>query len=98
MSEVIDNELLLFDRMNMIKDANLYYDLEHNAYISFSGGKDSVVLSHLIDLALPGNKIPRVFVNTGIEYNAIVSFVKENCDNDNRFLMIKPSQKIKQML
>lgn len=40
---------------------------EENFYISFSGGKDSTVLHHLIDEAIPGNKIPRVFINTGIE-------------------------------
>ena len=40
-------------------------NLENNAYISFSGGKDSTILHYLIDLALPNNKIPRVFINTG---------------------------------
>ena len=56
---------------------NELYDLEHKAYISFSGGKDSTVLSALFDLALPGNQIPRVYINTGIDYRAIVDFVKE---------------------
>ena len=55
---------------------NDLYDLENKAYVSFSGGKDSTVLSALIDLALPGNHIPRVFINTGIEYREIVNFVK----------------------
>ena len=55
---------------------NKLYNLEENAYISYSGGKDSTVLSHLIDEALPNNKIPRVYLNTGIEYLMIVSFVE----------------------
>ena len=39
-----DFELILFDRIEIIKSANKKYDLEHNAYISFSGGKDSKIL------------------------------------------------------
>lgn len=55
---------------------NELYDLEHKAYVSFSGGKDSTVLHHLIDEALPGNTIPRVYINTGIEYKKVVTFVE----------------------
>lgn len=33
-------EFLLFDRIEKIKQINERYDLENNAYISFSGGKD----------------------------------------------------------
>ncbi len=69
-------EFILTDRIAKIQAINEQYDLEHNGYIAFSGGKDSVVLSHLIDMALPNNKIPRVYANTGIEYNDMVKFVK----------------------
>ena len=93
-----DNELLLFDRLEIIKTTNQKYDLENNAYISFSGGKDSTVLHHLIDLALPNNRIPRVFINTGIEYVDIVKFVKELANNDDRFIILQPSQSIKKVL
>ena len=34
-------EFLLQDRVAKIKDINEQYDLEKNAYISFSGGKES---------------------------------------------------------
>ena len=94
----MDNELLLFDRIEVIKTANEKYDLENNAYISFSGGKDSTVLHYLIDQALPNNRIPRVFINTGIEYNDIVSFVKSMVEKDDRFVIITPKIPIKQML
>ena len=63
-----ENEFLLQDRITKIKSINEQYDLENNSYISFSGGKDSTILHHLFDLALPGNKIPRLFINTNIEY------------------------------
>ena len=93
-----DFEFLLSDRLQKIKSMNELYDLEHKAYISFSGGKDSTVLSALFDLALPGNQIPRVYINTGIDYRAIVDFVKEYGKRDGRLQIIKPSQNIKKML
>ena len=94
----IDNELLLVDRLDVIRKVNNKYDLENNAYISFSGGKDSTILHYLIDMALPSNRIPRVFINTGIEYNDIVSFVKELASKDDRFIIIQPTKPIKQVL
>lgn len=94
----MDNELLLFDRIQVIQQANKKYDLEHNAYLSFSGGKDSTILHYLLDKALPNNRIPRVFINTGIEYNDIVDFVKELAEKDDRFVIIAPNTPIKKTL
>jgi 3'-phosphoadenosine 5'-phosphosulfate sulfotransferase (PAPS reductase)/FAD synthetase len=94
----MDNELLLFDRIEVIKETDQKYDLQHNAYLSFSGGKDSTILHYLLDLALPGNRIPRVFINTGIEYQYIAEFVKELASKDDRFVILQPIQPIKPML
>jgi len=94
----MDYETILFDRLEIIKTVNQKYDLEHNAYISFSGGKDSTILHYLIDMALPNNKIPRVYIDTGIEYIDIRNFVKSLAENDERFVIIKPTQPIKPML
>lgn len=94
----MDNELILYDRLEVIKTTNTKYDLLNNSYISFSGGKDSTILHYLIDLALPHNKIPRVFIDTGIEYNYIREFVLEIAKNDERFIILKPTQAIKPML
>lgn len=98
MDPIIDNEFLLLDRVAKIKSMNEQWDLEHNAYISYSGGKDSTVLSHLIDEALPGNKIPRVYINTGIEYKMVVKFVERERERDNRIEIIKPQKNIRQIL
>jgi 3'-phosphoadenosine 5'-phosphosulfate sulfotransferase (PAPS reductase)/FAD synthetase len=95
---MIENEFILEDRIAKIKAINEQYDLESNAYLSFSGGKDSTILHYLLDLALPNNKIPRVFINTGIEYKAIVDFVKSLQEKDNRFVLIQPTQNIKTVL
>lgn len=94
----MDYELTLFDRLNVIRDVNKQHDLEHNAYISFSGGKDSTILHHLVDMALPNNRIPRVFINTGIEYNDIVNFVKTLSQKDDRIVIVQPKVPIKPTL
>lgn len=92
-----DNELLLQDRIQKIQQTIDKYG-EENFYVSFSGGKDSTVLSALIDLAIPGNKIPRVYANTGIELNMIRDFVFEMQKKDDRVQIIEPSTSIKPML
>ena len=93
-----DYELLEIDRIAKIQSINKQYDLENNAYLSFSGGKDSTVLHYLLDLALPGNKIPRVFINTGIEYEYIVDFVKQLEQKDSRIQIVNSGVNIKKML
>lgn len=75
----MDNEFLLQDRLQKIRQIINKYG-EENFYLSFSGGKDSTVLSALIDMALPKNKIPRVYANTGIEYRLILDFVERERD------------------
>lgn len=94
---MIENEFLLQDRVQKIQQVIGKYG-EENFYISFSGGKDSTVLSSLIDLALPDNKIPRVYANTGIELNMIRDFVIELQQMDDRIDIIKPTIPIKPML
>lgn len=93
----MDNELLLIDRIGVIRDTIKDYG-EKNFFLSLSGGKDSTALHYLLDLAIPGNKIPRVFINTGIEYLAIVDFVKELARDDERIVIVKPSKNIKEVL
>lgn len=94
----LDNEFLLSDRIAKIRAINEQYNLLDNAYISFSGGKDSTILHYLIDEALPGNQIPRVFINTSIEYKATLKFVKQMAENDNRFVIWTVGKDIKKTL
>ena len=93
----MDHEFILFDRLEVIKKTLEQYG-EENFYLSFSGGKDSTVVHYLLDMALPGNRIPRVFINTGIEYNAIVNFVEKMAEKDDRVVIIKPQKAIKETL
>lgn len=93
----MDNELLLIDRIGVIRSVVQKHG-EANFYLSFSGGKDSTILHYLLDEALPGNQIPRVFIDTGIEYLAIRKFVMGLAEKDDRFAIIKPTKSIKQVL
>lgn len=58
-----------------------------DVYVSFSGGKDSTVLKHIVDGMY--DDIPAVFVNTGLEYPEIQTFVRDvkagkyDCFNSN---------------
>ena len=92
-----ENEFLLQDRLAKIKSTIAKYG-EENFYLSFSGGKDSTVLSALLDMACPGNKIPRVYANTGIDLNMVRDFVFKLAEKDNRIQIIKPTVPIRKML
>lgn len=48
---------------------------ESGVYVSFSGGKDSTVLKHIVDSMY--DDVPALFVNTGLEYPEIQKFVRE---------------------
>lgn len=93
----MDNEFILQDRLQKIRQIISEYG-EENFYISFSGGKDSTVLSTLIDMSLPDNKIPRVFADTGIEMNMIRDFVYNIQKNDERVIIIKPTNNVRDIL
>ena len=53
-----------------------WYDhFDGQVYVSFSGGKDSTVLKHIVDSMF--DDVPAVFVNTGLEYPEIQNFVRD---------------------
>ena len=52
-----------------------YEHYDGNVCVSFSGGKDSTVLAHLVHELYP--EVPLVFCNTGLEYPEIQSFAKK---------------------
>lgn len=64
-----------------------YEHWDGQVYVSFSGGKDSTVLKHIVDSMY--DDVPAVFVNTGLEYPEIQHFVKAvkngkwSCFNQN---------------
>lgn len=60
--------------LSMDKIVDFYEYFNGNVHVSFSGGKDSTALLHLVRSIYPNVK--GVFVNTGLEFPEIVEFVK----------------------
>lgn len=52
-----------------------YEHWDGDVYVSFSGGKDSTVLKHIVDSMY--DDVPSVFVDTGLEYPEIRRFAME---------------------
>lgn len=92
-----ENEFLLQDRVTKIQQVLSQYG-EDNFSMSWSGGKDSCVVSVLLDMASPGNEIPRVYADTGLDLRVMRDFVQRQRDRDPRVVMIKPTVRIKDML
>ena len=62
-----------------MKDSEYIYEVEPGqVYVSFSGGKDSTVLKHIVDSMYDG--VPALFVNTGLEYPEIQKFAMSQPD------------------
>ena len=51
-----------------------YNHFNGDVYVSFSGGKDSTVLAHLVRDMYPD--VPLIFSNTGLEYPEIQNFAR----------------------
>lgn len=61
--------------MTQLRIRAWYEHFDGQVYVSFSGGKDSTVLKHIVDGMY--SDVPAVFVNTGLEYPEIQQFVRE---------------------
>ena len=69
-----------------------YLRHEGQVYVSFSGGKDSTVLLHMVRTIFPD--VPAVFVDTGLEYPEIKEFVK-SFDN---VTILRPEKSFRQVI
>ena len=63
-----------------------------SVYVSFSGGKDSTVLKHIVDQMY--TDVPSVFVNTGLEYPEIQKFAKAQ----KNVTVVRPEMRFDQVL
>ena len=64
-------------RMSQRRIRDWYDYWDGQVYVSFSGGKDSTVLKHLVENTPGVYDVPSVFVNTGLEYPEIQRFARE---------------------
>nr|WP_281420529.1 phosphoadenosine phosphosulfate reductase family protein [Tissierella simiarum] len=70
------------------------FGIEH-CYVSYSGGKDSEVMSHLIMQEYP--EILHIFANTTVEYPETYERVREK-KNECNLIKIKPKMNFKQVV
>lgn len=62
-------------------------------YVSFSGGKDSTVLKHLVENTPGVYGVPVVFVDTGLEYPEVRMFATKNAD-----VVLRPEMRFDQVI
>ena len=67
-------------RMSQRRIRDWYEHFEGQVYVSFSGGKDSTVLKHLVETTPGVYEVPSVFVDTGLEYPEVRMFATKNAD------------------
>lgn len=78
--------------MSTLRIIKWYEHFEGDVYISFSGGKDSTVLLHLVRSIYPDIEV--VFCDTGLEYPEVRSHVK----SIKNVTWIKPKMNFKEVL
>ena len=84
----LDNKILY----SQVKIREFYIAMKGKVYVSFSGGKDSTVLLHLVRSLYPD--VPAVFVDTGLEYPEI----REHVKTVENVTWIKPKKSFKAVI
>lgn len=69
-----------------------YEHWDGQVYVSFSGGKDSTVLKHIVDSMY--DDVPALFVNTGLEYPEIQKFAKQQ----KNVVVVRPEMRFNEVL
>lgn len=68
-------------------------------YLSWSGGKDSTVLKHIIQsMDFYGETIPFVFVDTGLEYPSVRQLVYKAKNRGENVVILRPERSFKQVI
>lgn len=83
--------LALKVRKTQLRIREWYDHFDGEVYLSFSGGKDSTVLQHIIKAMRLD--IPSVFIDTGLEYPEVRKFAIENAD-----VVLKPEMNFRQVI
>lgn len=79
-------------RMTQRRIREWYDHWDGQVYVSFSGGKDSTVLKHIVDSMY--DDVPSVFVNTGLEYPEIQRFAKDQ----KNVIVLRPEMRFDEVL
>ena len=102
MNKITNNELKQLQSLPLeikIQKSKLrikeWYDYWNGqVYLSFSGGKDSTVLKHLIENTVGVTDVPNVFVDTGLEYPEIRNFAL----SQSNVVRLKPKMNFREVI
>ena len=81
-------------RMSQRRIRDWYDYWDGQVYVSFSGGKDSTVLKHLVENTPGVYDVPSVFVNTGLEYPEIQRFAR----SQPNVTVVRPEMRFDQVI
>lgn len=79
-------------RMTKYRIREWYEHWDGMVYVSFSGGKDSTVLKHIVDSMY--DDVPALFVNTGLEYPEIQKFAM----SQKNVVTVRPEMRFDEVL
>lgn len=79
-------------QMSKQRIQEFYEHFEGKVYVSFSGGKDSTALLHLVRSLFP--EVPALFIDTGLEYPEVKTFIK-TFDN---VIILRPEMSFKKVI
>lgn len=79
-------------RMTQRRIRDWYDHWDGMVYVSFSGGKDSTVLKHIVDSMF--DDVPALFVNTGLEYPEIQKFAM----SQKNVVTVRPEMRFDEVL
>lgn len=79
-------------RMTQRRIREWYDHWDGMVYVSFSGGKDSTVLKHIVDSMY--DDVPAIFVNTGLEYPEIQKFARAQ----KNVVVLRPEMRFDEVL
>lgn len=79
-------------KMSQRRIRDWYNHFSGEVYVSFSGGKDSTVLKHIVEDIY--HDVPSIFVNTGLEYPEIRKFAT----SQNNVEVVKPSMRFDEVV
>lgn len=78
--------------MSQCKIEEWWKHWDEKVYVSFSGGKDSTVLLHLVRSIFPS--VPAMFLDTGLEYPEIKEFVKST----ENVITVRPKMSFREVI
>ena len=79
-------------RMTKYRIREWYEHWDGMVYVSFSGGKDSTVLKHIVDSMY--DDVPALFINTGLEYPEIQKFAM----SQKNVVTVRPEMRFDEVL